>query len=88
MGTHLILSDLHVSYQVIGQVRKDGRQELLQAPALAQSRDELKDGKDGALLSQHLPIAVTHAVFGFPAVHYRPYVTGWVKEPRQPELLT
>ena len=86
MGTHLVLSDLHVSYQVVAQVRQDGRQEPLKASALAQSRDELKDGKGGALVAQDLPVTVTHAVFWLPAVHYRLHVTGWVKGPDQTEL--
>lgn len=62
LPNYLVLCDLHMCNEVVDQLGQDGREESLQAAALTQHRDELKDGKGRPLSAYHLTITVTHLI--------------------------
>ncbi len=70
------MCDLHVGDEVVDEVVQDLWEEPLQPAALPQDRDELKDCKDGALLTYDLSVTVTHIARQLEGIDYCTYVAG------------
>ena len=58
-ATHLLLSRLHVSYQVVDEGRQDWQQQRPQTTTLNQTTDELKHSKHTGLHGNQLAITIT-----------------------------
>ena len=67
---YLAISDLHVEEEEVQELGEDGQQQWPLPWTLSQHRDELKYGKQGALLTYDLSIWITHAMFFIIGIHH------------------